>query len=463
MKYLLLILLLSMSILANDEKINVNFKDLKLEELVNIVSNKTGKNILVATKLDGKVDFISSKPMNKDGLFNLLEKSLSKNGYILKKEKNFYSVEKIKIKKIEPIKKLEFINTIVYLKYLEVDEIKVILDTISKDRKLKVTISVNKESNFVIIDGNKKSVDYLTDIVNKLDISKSQIYIKAKIVEVNDNLVDEIGIKYGILGSKVYSGGINSISSSLNSGDALPFDIGSIGLSIPNLSSSLALGATINLLNKTYALNIVSEPSLLCINNKESLIYVGETLSVQTASTTTDGGTIKNSFERQDIGLTLKVKPRVIENNKVLINIDTTLEGVKNIDSLSFNPNTTKKLIKTNAIVNNGESVILGGLIEYKNEKGIEKIPVASDIPLIGELFKNRFNDSSKKNLTVILTPYIVPKNKDLSFIRNELTKLQVLEDRLLSLVLEKLKKKKEIFDKKDTKKNVREQFIKAY
>jgi general secretion pathway protein D len=463
MKYLLLILLLSISILANDEKINVNFKDLKLEELVNIVSNKTGKNILVATKLDGKVDFISNKPMNKDGLFNLLEKSLSKNGYILKKEKNFYSVEKIKIKKIEPIKKLEFINTIVYLKYLEVDEIKVILDMISKDRKLKVTISVNKESNFVIIDGNKKSVDYLTDIVNKLDISKSQIYIKAKIVEVNDNLVDEIGIKYGILGSKVYSGGINSISSSLNSGDALPFDIGSIGLSIPNLSSSLALGATINLLNKTYALNIVSEPSLLCINNKESLIYVGETLSVQTASTTTDGGTIKNSFERQDIGLTLKVKPRVIENNKVLINIDTTLEGVKNIDSLSFNPNTTKKLIKTNAIVNNGESVILGGLIEYKNEKGIEKIPVASDIPLIGELFKNRFNDSSKKNLTVILTPYIVPKNKDLSFIRNELTKLQVLEDRLLSLVLEKLKKKKEIFDKKDTKKNVREQFIKVY
>jgi general secretion pathway protein D len=463
MKYLLLILLLSISILANDEKINVNFKDLKLEELVNIVSNKTGKNILVATKLDGKVDFISNKPMSRDGLFNLLEKSLSKNGYILKKEKNFYSVEKIKIKKIEPIKKLEFINTIVYLKYLEVDEIKVILDMISKDRKLKVTISVNKESNFVIIDGNKKSVDYLTDIVNKLDISKSQIYIKAKIVEVNDNLVDEIGIKYGILGSKVYSGGINSISSSLNSGDALPFDIGSIGLSIPNLSSSLALGATINLLNKTYALNIVSEPSLLCINNKESLIYVGETLSVQTASTTTDGGTTKNSFERQDIGLTLKVKPRVIENNKVLINIDTTLEGVKNIDSLSFNPNTTKKLIKTNAIVNNGESVILGGLIEYKNEKGIEKIPVASDIPLIGELFKNRFNDSSKKNLTVILTPYIVPKNKDLSFIRNELTKLQVLEDRLLSLVLEKLKKKKEIFDKKDTKKNVREQFIKAY
>jgi general secretion pathway protein D len=463
MRYLLLILLLSISILANDEKINVNFKDLKLEELVNIVSNKTGKNILVATKLDGKVDFISNKPMSRDGLFNLLEKSLSKNGYILKKEKNFYSVEKIKIKKIEPIKKLEFINTIVYLKYLEVDEIKVILDTISKDRKLKVTISVNKESNFVIIDGNKKSVDYLTDIVNKLDISKSQIYIKAKIVEVNDNLVDEIGIKYGILGSKVYSGGINSISSSLNSGDALPFDIGSIGLSIPNLSSSLALGATINLLNKTYALNIVSEPSLLCINNKESLIYVGETLSVQTASTTTDGGTIKNSFERQDIGLTLKVKPRVIENNKVLINIDTTLEGVKNIDSLSFNPNTTKKLIKTNAIVNNGESVILGGLIEYKNEKGIEKIPVASDIPLIGELFKNRFNDSSKKNLTVILTPYIVPKNKDLSFIRNELTKLQVLEDRLLSLVLEKLKKKKEIFDKKDTKKNVREQFIKVY
>lgn len=85
---------------------------------------------------------------------------------------------------------------------------------------------------------------------------------------------------------------------------------------------------------------------------------------------------------------------------------------IKNLEGLSSNPNTSKKFIKTTAIVNNGESVILGGLIENKNEKSIEKIPFAGDIPLIGELFKNRLNNSNTKNLTILITPYIIPKIK---------------------------------------------------
>jgi len=432
---------------ASDKNTTINFKNLQLVDLVKIVSEKTNKNILITNPLKGSVDFISSKPLDTKELFNLLKISLENNGYRLNRSNNIYHVVK-KLKKVKKryIKHDKNKTEVIYLKYINSKELKTILETIIKKRdyKNKPSISINKKSNLIILDGKASIISSLKNLINKLDISKPQIYIKARIIEVDDNLVDNVGIRYGILGSKVYSGGINSISSNLNSGEALPFDIGNIGLTIPNLSSSLALGATINLLNKTYALDIISEPSILCLNNKQSKIYVGETISIQTASTTTDGGTIKNSFDREDVGLTLKVKPRVIKQDKVIIDIDATLEGIKNIDATSLNPNTTKKLIQTSAIVNNGESVILGGLIQSKNEKSIEKIPLAGDIPLIGELFKNRLNDNSSKNLTIILTPYIIPENKDLSFIRKQLSKIQLLEDELLKEVLIKLKKRKD-------------------
>jgi general secretion pathway protein D len=130
------------------------------------------------------------------------------------------------------------------------------------------------------------------------------------------------------------------------------------------------------------------------------------------------------------------VKPRVSKENKVLIQIDTILEGIKNENYTNSNPNTSKKELRTTAVVNNGESVILGGLIENKNQKSVEKIPIAGDIPLIGELFKNRLNDVQNKSLVVIITPYVVPINKDLTYIREELSKLKSLEDEFLEKVL---------------------------
>lgn len=198
-----------------------------------------------------------------------------------------------------------------------------------------------------------------------------------------------------------------------------------------------------SLLNKTYALNIISQPSILCLNNKESSIYVGETVSIQTGSSTTDGGTTKINYEREDIGLTLKVRPRVSHDSKVLLQINTILEGIKNENFTNSNPDTTKKEVKTTTMVNNGESVIIGGLIENKNQKTVQKIPIAGDIPLIGELFKNRTNDYQNRSLVVIITPYVIPLDKDLTYVRNELSKLKNLEDQFLEKVLLNLRAKK--------------------
>jgi general secretion pathway protein D len=437
-------------------------------ELIKITSLEINKNILVTRNIEGNVNFISKEPLKKENLLNILRFSLEDNGYklvkngdILRVVKNDFNTDKysnikkdtaviskksIKREKRNYKKKFEQFTEILFLTNIEVSSLENIMNNIISKREyrfMKPSISIDKDSNSIIIDGEEKDVLNLKNIITKLDIPKSQVYVKAKIVELDDSLVEDIGIRFGILGGKVHSGGLYTFSSNLNGGNVVSIDTSLIGLKIPNVNSSLALGASLSLLNKTYALDIISEPSILCLNNKESSIYVGETVSIQTASTTTDGGTTKNSFKREDIGLTLKVKPRISSNNKVILNINAILEGIKNVSSSRINPDTSKKEVITTAIVNNGESVILGGLIENKNEKSIEKIPYVGDVPLIGELFKNRLNNNQVKNLVVIVTPYIIPKDKDLTYVRNELSKLKVLEDKFLEDVLISLKNKK--------------------
>jgi general secretion pathway protein D len=440
-RYLATFLLFYSLAFSSDKFINANFKNLSLIELVNIISLKTDTKILVSNKLVGKVNFISKNPVKKADLLDILKASLSDNGYeLVRYKKDIFKIEKNDKKSLKDLLDTKIIS----LMNIDAKNIKNILQELIKKRayKTKPTITMDEQNNTIILDGLKDEVENLSSIVKKLDVEKTQVYVKAKIVEIDDNLVEDIGFKLGILGGKIFSGGILTFASSLNDGAALNIDTSSIGLQIPNMLSSLALGASLNLLNKTYALDIVSQPSILCTNNNESMIYVGETVSIQTGSTITDGGTTNTVFEREDIGLTLKVKPR-ISLNKVMLNINTTVEGIKNENNLSYTPDTSKKEIKTIAIVNNGESVILGGLIETKSEKSIQKIPLAGDIPLIGELFKNRLNDSRNKNLVVIITPYIIPKEKDLSYVRRELSKLKILEDDFLKKVLLELKKRK--------------------
>ena len=263
----------------------------------------------------------------------------------------------------------------------------------------------------------------------------------ARIIEVNDEVVNNVGVQYGIFGGTTGSNGLATFSSNLNGGsNAISLVKDAIGLNIPDITSGLALGASLNLLKQNGALDVVSEPSILAVNNKESSIYVGEKISIQISSSVTDGGTQRTNYQREDVGLTLKVKPRISSESKVTLEISTLLEGIKSTQTISGNPDTLKKEIKTTAILNNGESVIIGGLIENKNESTIQKVPVLGDIPVVGNLFTNDANTLKKNNLVVIITPYLIPKAKDITYVRNQLAELKAMEDKYLEDSLIRLK-----------------------
>ncbi|MDZ7819124.1 MAG: secretin N-terminal domain-containing protein [Aliarcobacter sp.] len=516
MKFLLLFLLSMCFNLYADDKININFTDLKISDLIKITSKVINKNILFTQEIEGTVDFIPNNSLSKEELVKILDLILEDKGYRLIENNNILRVVKlseikkeslsVKLKNIKAIdakKKLEelsksifeetekqkisiienldnnsllFIGDIRDIEYLskyikDIDSetilkkkelkifslknveasnvIKILEEIVNKkvylDPNDKALFSLDSESNSIILMGSLDELSYIESLINELDKEKTQVYVQAKIIEVNDDLINQIGVSYGIFGASASNNVLSSFSSSLNKGEVPTLSID--GLKIPDLTSGLALGASLNLLKQNGALDIVSEPSILAINNKESSIYVGETISIKVSSSVTDGGTTKENYEREDVGLTLKVKPRISNDTKVTLEIDTILEGVKTTQTISGNADTSKKQIKTTAILNNGESVIIGGLIENKVESTNQKVPILGDVPLFGELFKNTVNNTKKNNLVIIVTPYLIPKTKDITFVRNKLSELKNLEDRylansLLRLKEESLKKK---------------------
>lgn len=524
----LFVIILVFNLFANDE-INVNFKDLRIVDLIKITSKIINKNILITQDIEGTVDFIPNKPLSKNELVKILYITLEDKGYTLVEENNILRVIKfseakketsiVKLKNIkadfakksldeisksilnQDIKKQNisiieniFDNSITFIaekkdieyltKYIkDIDDnsislkkevklinlknidasniLKILEDIVSKkensDSVNKPIISLDIESNSIVVMGNTEEITYINSLIKELDVEKAQVYVQARIIEVNDELVNQIGISYGIFAGNANNNGLTAFSSSLNGGsDSISLLKDAIGIDIPDIKSGLALGASLNLLKQNGALDIVSEPSILAINNKESSIYVGETISIKTSSSVTDGGTTRENFQREDVGLTLKVKPRISNETKVTLEINTILEGVKTTQTVSGNADTSKKEVKTTAILNNGESVIIGGLIENKIETTNQKVPLLGDIPLFGELFKNNISNNKKNNLVVIVTPYMIPKTKDITFIRNKLSQLKNLEDKYLEDSLIKLKEdylKRKTQDKKTEEK----------
>ena len=307
------------------------------------------------------------------------------------------------------------------------------------------SIASDDSTNSLIIISNDDLFKTLLPTIQGLDGDRQQVYVKARIIEINENMAHEVGVKYGLSGGTFGSGGIFSFNSTLGDGKtgAINLDPALLAnIQIPALSSGIALGASIALLNNNGAADILSEPSILCIDNQQSSIYVGKTESISSGTTLTGTGLTQSSYTRQDIGLTLKIKPRLSNDNKVLLAVETTLEDIDATNTNLQLPSTTKREVKTSAIVNNGESVIIGGLIKDKYDNSSSKVPLLGDIPFLGNLFKDRASSHEKIDLVIILTPYILDKSTDLATLRKQLTQLDAIEQRYIDDVVKNLKEK---------------------
>ena len=339
-------------------------------------------------------------------------------------------------------KPLNQITEVVTLKNSDVANIEKVLTNIikAKYKKDAPSITADNETNSLIVLATPEQLETIKTIIAALDIPKQQVYVKAKILEISNSKALEVGNKLGLLAGSANSSGLYTMSANLG-GPAIAIDTAGLNLDIPTIKEGLALGATLDLLETFGAAKKLSEPSILCINNTPSTIYVGKTVSVLTGKTTSNATSV--SYSRQNIGLTLKIKPRIDSDNKVALNIKAIVEDILKSETPDNTlPTTSKRDVETTTIVKNGQSVIIGGLVKDNTESNINKVPLLGDIPILGYLFQHKTTSGDRTTLAIVLTPYIIKKSGDLDKLRLTLAKLNELEKKFIEEYLKKTGKK---------------------
>ncbi|HIQ47995.1 MAG TPA: type II secretion system protein GspD [Sulfurovum sp.] len=325
------------------------------------------------------------------------------------------------------------------------------------------------ERNALVLLATAEQMKNIRDTIRRIDIPKVQVYVKAKIVEVDSNIAEQVGLKYGFNGGAITSAGLYTLAGNLGA-SALQMSPALLGfLNTNNTTTQLdnngnaitttnpsfkfdatdkvfALGATLDLLQRNGAAHLLSEPSVLCTNNKEAEIYVGQTMSILTAAQQSTQGVsnVVNNYTREDIGLTLKVKPRLSSNSQVTLEVEVQIEDLDpSSEQIADRPTTTKRTVSTNAIVRNGKTIILGGLIKRTGGKGETGVPYLSEIPILGDLLFTHTSDIEREqNVVIYLTPYIVRKSGDLEKLKSLLSELEEVQARYNRLVEKALSKK---------------------
>jgi general secretion pathway protein D len=278
----------------------------------------------------------------------------------------------------------------------------------------KLDIFADEATNSIIMQGSPERIKEMKSIIQALDIRRAQVHVAGIIAEVSQTKAAELGIQWRT--DTPNSGGIGGI---IFPGTAAG-NIQSITPSAATLGAGLTLGflqsstvrALLRALANDSATNILSTPTLVTMDNEEAEITVGQNVPFITGqfTSTGTGQGVTNPFqtiERKDVGVLLKVKPQINEGDTVKLTIQQEVSSVANATT-GVDLITNKRAIKTNVLVEDGQIIVIGGLISDDVEQTTQKVPLLGDIPLIGNAFRNRRSDVTKTNLMVFLQPTII-------------------------------------------------------
>lgn len=288
----------------------------------------------------------------------------------------------------------------------------------------KVSIQADESSNALIITAPTSVFRSLKSVIAQLDVRRAQVLIEAIIVEISQDKFKELGVQWIVDGRPGGNGpvgiikfgtpGIDAVASSIAGGQAPGFLNGAtLGFGQFD-SSTVNFAAILTALSSDSSSNILSTPSLMTLDNEEAEIVVGQNVPFVTGSFTNTGASAgaANPFQtiqREDVGLTLRVTPQINEGNAVQLDIEQEISSIASSALAGASDIiTNKRSIKTSVIVEDGQVIVLGGLIEDDVQESVQKVPGIGDVPLLGKLFRYNKTTKTKKNLMVFIHPVIV-------------------------------------------------------
>ena len=306
---------------------------------------------------------------------------------------------------------------VVYLHYLKAAELVPVLKGIleKKDqgnaaaKQAPMSIEASESTNALVVNAPPDRMADVLEVVRKLDIRRAQVLVEAIIAEVDGKVVRDLGVEWK---TSFNGDGTQAISrfpgGQLQAADSVLEQVGA-GLTLGYFRHG-SLRAVLQALDTTGNANILSMPSIVTLDNQEAEILVGSNVPFKTGEATSAGAPVENPFttiERQDIGVTLKVKPQVNQGDAITLDIQQTIETLTDA-STAQDIVTDKRSVHTSVMLGDEDILVLGGLMQDERRSSERKVPILGDIPLIGALFRSTTDTVEKKNLMVFVRTRIL-------------------------------------------------------
>ena len=299
-----------------------------------------------------------------------------------------------------------------------------------------ITIAADTTLNAIVVKADPGTMSEILALLEKLDTPRAQVMIEAAIVEVTMDADSSLGVEMAAGDQRgdsapLISTSLNGVISSLLAGAIADGDNrisvleGLASLTSPTIAGAkidtdgVSFGAVINAIATNSDANLLSTPSILTLDNQEAKILVGREVPFRTGSFSTAGDGASNPFttvNRQDVGVELVVTPHVFENNDVRLEISQNITNVLNtaVGGSGFaDVVTSKRTIETTVLAADGQTIVLGGLIQDDINNTNNRIPVLGKIPLLGTLFRSTSKERTKTNLLVFLRPTILQSTEN--------------------------------------------------
>jgi type IV pilus assembly protein PilQ len=410
---------------------SMEFRDAEIKDVLRAVGQAANLNMIVSDAVTGKVS-LSIKNVD---IWNALESILKTKGLTYVRDANM-----VRIVSLAEVRDNDMETRVFPLGHASSQDVLPIVTAVKSERS---RISVDSRMNALVVRDLSLNIDQMARLLKSLDVRMPQVLIEAKIVEVSSNYARELGVQWGGQysstngqGTTVVTGGASGSSSSTGgssssqigsstffpltgdiglSGNAyavnLPAAVGSgsggaIGISFGKLGGALSLDLQLSAMQTTGNGKVLSSPKVMTMNNKEAKISSGVDIPVRVLTTTTAGTT--QQVQTISTSLMLSTTPTIAQDGRITLAIKVEKsepDFSRQVDNI---PTITKRSANSELVVNDGETIVLGGILSKSVGESESAVPFLSKIPVIGWLFKKKSKFDNQDELMIFITPTIV-------------------------------------------------------
>lgn len=418
------------------KRISLNFQDIQVRAVLQLLADFTGVNIVVSDAVAGSITLrLNDVPWDQALDIILTTQGLGKrqlgNVMLIDKASAFVARETEELKEQIAARKLAPLRSeLLQINYAKAVDIATMLkDKTNSLLSERGTLSVDVRTNTIWLQDTGAQIEEIRELVKQLDIPVKQVVIEARIVDVTKQCEEDLGVRWGISKPTHLSGtlaGANQLAQGVSPADVTPLaerlnlDLialptagtpASIGIALAKLGDGVLLDLELSALESEGKAEIIASPRLMTTNQQSAVIESGEDIPYQQA---TSSGATAVAFKKAV--LSLKVTPQITPDGKLLMDLVITQDADSG-QRVQGVPIILTKSIQTNVLVNNGQTIVLGGIYKADKNNTITRIPFLGGLPVVGHLFSRTHITSDNEELLIFITPRIITNNLSITAI----------------------------------------------